>query len=135
MARIQPFSEQTMVTGSRSTTASSGTTTAEGASPSLVRRLPSAVSGPKRFFSAAISSPIFFHCRSSSFSRPFRSFCSAVSWSRSCRISISSSLRRAFSFMLRMASAWTSVSFQRLIIIAFGSSSVRMILMTASRFR
>ena len=50
-------------------------------------------------------------------------------------ISISSSLRRLRSRMLRMASACTSVSLKVFIRTGFGSSSLRMILMTLSRLR
>ena len=50
-------------------------------------------------------------------------------------ISISSSLRKERRRMLRMASAWTSVSLNALISAGFGSSSVRMILITLSMFR
>ena len=53
----------------------------------------------------------------------------------SVRISNSSSLRNDRSRMLRMASAWTSVSLNALISAGFGSSSVRMILITLSMFR
>ena len=53
----------------------------------------------------------------------------------SVRISISSSLRKLRRRMLRMASAWTSVSLNALISAGFGSSSVRMILITLSMFR
>jgi hypothetical protein len=48
---------------------------------------------------------------------------------------ISSSLRRARRRMLRIASAWTSLSFQRFIIFALGSSSSRMIRITSSMLR
>ncbi len=53
----------------------------------------------------------------------------------SVRISNSSSLRKLRSRMLRMASAWTSVSLNAFISTGFGSSSVRMILITLSMFR
>ena len=53
----------------------------------------------------------------------------------SVRISISSSLRKLRSRMLRMASAWISVSLNALISAGFGSSSVRMILITLSMLR
>ena len=53
----------------------------------------------------------------------------------SLRISISSSLRRLRSRMLRIASACTSVSLKRFIITGFGSSSSRMMRITSSRLR
>ena len=52
-----------------------------------------------------------------------------------CAISISSSLRKLRSRMLRIASAWRSVSSNSAIITGLGSSSVRMISITRSRLR
>ena len=65
MARIQPFSESTTVTGSFSIRASAKSSAMpSGATSKLVRRWPSSVFWPKRSFSDLISSAIFFHCLS-----------------------------------------------------------------------
>src|SRR5262249_11154403 len=135
-ARIQPFSDTTTVIGSRSTSASSiAASSCSGASAQEVRRLPSAVLGENFVRTALISSATFFHC---SFSEPMRSLSdlrSARSSLSSLLISISSSLRRLRSRMLRMASACTSESLNVFIKTGLGSSSLRMILMTLSRLR
>src|SRR6185312_755755 len=130
------MSETTTVIGSRSTSASSiAARSCTGACAKVVRRLPSGVLGPNFVRTSLTSSAIFFHCsvsepmRSLSFLRSVRSALS------SCLISISSSLRRLRSRMLRMASACTSESLKVFISTGLGSSSVRMILMTLSRFK
>ena len=64
-----------------------------------------------------------------------RSARSAASSFCSPRICISSSFARCRSFSSRIASACASLSLKRFMSTGFGSSSVRMILMTASMFR
>ena len=93
----------------------------------LRRRTCRAPRGSVRRSSSTAPSPSAADPRSISFPR-------AASLS-SARISISSSRRKLRSRMLRMASAWTSVSLNVFISTGFGSSSVRMILMTLSRLR
>ncbi len=66
---------------------------------------------------------------------PLMPFNSARRFLSSVRISNSSSLRKLRSRMLRMASAWISVSLNAFIKAGFGSSSVRMILITLSMLR
>src|SRR5262249_26588620 len=101
-ARIQPFSETTTVIGSRSTSASSmAASSCSGACAKLVRRLPSGVFGPNFARISLISPATFFHC---SLSEPMRCLSVVRSARRSLSsflISISSSLRRLRSRMLR----------------------------------
>ena len=123
------------VIGSFSIMASSGTMTAVGASPMVVRRLPSSVFLPNFFLMSTISSAIVFQRFFSSFSSAFSSVRSLVSASFSLRISISSSLRNCRSLMLRMASAGTSVRSKAIMSCALASSCSRMMLITSSRLR
>ena len=76
-----------------------------------------------------------FHCLSLEASSDFSSFRSPVRVSCSRLSSISSSLRKERSRMLRIASAWISVSLKARISAGFGSSFSRMILITLSRLR
>ena len=79
-ARIQPFSETTTVIGSRSIIAvCMSSTSCSGASPKVVRRLPSGVLGPKVLRTSRIWSAIVAHCLSSDLTSAFSPFCSLVS--------------------------------------------------------
>ena len=130
-ARTQPFSDTTTVTGSRTIVASSiAASSCSGASAKSVRRLPIGVLRPYFSRSSLICAAIVSHCCFSDFTSSSSDFFSARSSLSSLRISISSSLRRLRSRMLRIASACTSVSLNVFIRTGFGSSSVRMILMT-----
>ena len=125
-----------MVIGSRTTMASSiAASSCSGASANSVRRLPSGVFLPNVSRTSLTWSATVFHC---SFSERI-SFSTAAFSSRSSLfsvlISISSSLRKLRSRMLRMASACTSESLKVFIRTGLGSSSLRMILMTLSRLR
>ena len=132
-ARIQPLAEHSTVTGSRSTSASAGISIGAGAAAISVRRRPSGVSPPNSAAVSRTSLAIARHCLLSLASRAVSCASSAESASSSLRISISSSRRKARSRMFRIASAWISVSSQRTIISAFGSSPSRMMRITSSR--
>src|SRR5947207_1771571 len=60
-ARIQPFCEHSTVTGSRSTSAAAGISTAAGAAPIKVRRRPSGVSPPNSARVAAVPAAALQH--------------------------------------------------------------------------
>ncbi len=104
-------------------------TSAFSASSMRVRRL-----SPKVFASSSISPTTSSSSalRSlSTFSRPFCSFCRSFS---SCSILMCSSFASMRRRMSRMSSACRSVSLNALIRSAFGSSALRMILITLSTF-
>ncbi|MNL54754.1 hypothetical protein D3C87_1781130 [compost metagenome] len=108
---------------------------ASGASAKVLRRLPMSVALANFFFTSPISQATVCHCFSSEASSASISAFSFDSASNSVRISNSSSLRKERSRMLRIDSAWRSVSENRSIITAFGSSSSRMMRMTSSILR
>ncbi len=90
IARIQPFCDTTMVSGSRSIIAwAKSATMTSGAASKLVRRRPSAVSGPNFFLTSRISTAIICHC--------FFSLASSASIVAFSRASSSCSLRSAIS--------------------------------------
>ena len=135
--RIQPLFDSTTVMGSRSTSASARSTVAipVGMSAKVVRRLPILVSAPNFLRTSRISQAMVFHCCAVSPSRPSICFFSSVRSANSLRNCISSSLRNWRSRVSRMVSACKSVSSNRLISAGLGSSSVRIMRMTSSRFR
>ena len=114
-ARIQPLSDNTTVTGSFSTIASSiAARSCSGSVGELGAALAERRLWPELSRLSGSRSPTLAHCSSSEPSSSFRPFRSARSFVCSVRISISSSLRKERSRMLRIASACTSVSLKRL---------------------
>ena len=125
--RTQPFWETITVTGSSITFVSA---TARLSSWIKVRR-----SSPKSFISDSISFTMRLRSVVSLWSKPSRSSRSALSSLSSCSILMPSRRANWRKRISNMSSAWRSESLNSLIRSTFGSSLLRMILMTLSIFR
>ena len=129
-ARIQPFSDNTIVRGSTLANSSSLNALASSRTANGERRASPCCSA------TALSSRLMSVLSRASLPNVFSSVSrSAASSSCSPRIFISSSLARLRSFKSKIASACTSVIANVSIKIGFGLSSSRMMRMTSSIFK